>query len=26
MENDPAVIEEVMTATLYPYKIALMRG
>jgi len=25
MENDPAVIGGVMTATLYPYKIALMR-
>ena len=25
MENDPAVAEGVMTATLYPYKIALMR-
>ena len=24
MENDPAVIGGVMTATLYPYKIALM--
>jgi uncharacterized protein YciI len=26
MENDPAVMGGVMTATLYPYKIALMRG
>lgn len=26
MENDPAVQRGVMTATLYPYKIALMRG
>ena len=25
MENDPAVKNGVMTATLYPYKIALMR-
>ena len=25
MENDPAVLGGVMTATLYPYKIALMR-
>ncbi|MBT3315840.1 MAG: hypothetical protein HN390_14630 [Anaerolineae bacterium] len=25
MENDPAVSEGVMTASLYPYKIALMR-
>ena len=25
MENDPAVIGGVMRATLYPYKIALMR-
>ena len=25
MENDPAVIGGVMSATLYPYKIALMR-
>jgi uncharacterized protein YciI len=25
MENDPAVVGGVMTATLYPYKIALMR-
>lgn len=25
MENDPAVIHGVMTATLYPYKVALMR-
>ena len=26
MDNDPAVIGGVMTATLYPYRIALMRG
>jgi uncharacterized protein YciI len=26
MQSDPAIIEGVMTATLYPYKIALMRG
>jgi len=26
MENDPAVKHGVMTATLYPYKVALMRG
>jgi uncharacterized protein len=26
MLSDPAIIEGVMTATLYPYKIALMRG
>jgi uncharacterized protein YciI len=26
MENDPAVVGGVMLATLYPYKIALMRG
>ena len=25
MENDPAVVGGVMSATLYPYKIALMR-
>lgn len=25
MENDPAVAGEVMSATLYPYKVALMR-
>jgi uncharacterized protein YciI len=25
MENDPAVKNRVMTATLYPYKVALMR-
>ena len=25
MENDPAVKNGVMTATLYPYKVALMR-
>jgi uncharacterized protein YciI len=25
MENDPAVKNDVMTATLYPYKVALMR-
>jgi uncharacterized protein len=25
MQSDPAIIEGVMTATLYPYKIALMR-
>ena len=25
MENDPAVKNSVMTATLYPYKVALMR-
>lgn len=25
MENDPAVKNAVMTATLYPYKVALMR-
>ena len=25
MENDPAVVEGVMTASLYPYRIALMR-
>jgi uncharacterized protein YciI len=25
MENDPAVVGGVMQATLYPYKIALMR-
>jgi len=25
MENDPAVENGVMTATLYPYKVALMR-
>jgi uncharacterized protein YciI len=26
MEKDPAVAAGVMTATLYPYKVALMRG
>jgi len=26
MENDPAVVGEVMRATLYPYRVALMRG
>ena len=26
MENDPAVRQGVMTATLYPYRIALMRA
>lgn len=26
MLSDPAIIEGVMTATLYPYKIGLMRG
>ena len=26
MENDPAVREGVMAATLYPYRIALMRA
>ncbi len=26
MENDPAVMEGVMSATLYPYRIALMRN
>lgn len=26
MQSDPAILEGVMTATLYPYKIALMRG
>jgi uncharacterized protein YciI len=26
MENDPAVKDGVMSATLFPYKIALMRG
>ena len=26
MENDPAVKNDVMTASLYPYKVALMRG
>ena len=25
MENDPAVKNDVVTATLYPYKVALMR-
>ncbi|WP_342360961.1 YciI family protein [Terrarubrum flagellatum] len=26
MDNDPAILGGVMTGTLYPYKIALMRG
>jgi uncharacterized protein YciI len=26
MQSDPAIVGGVMTATLYPYKVALMRG
>lgn len=26
MDNDPAILDGVMTGTLYPYKVALMRG
>lgn len=26
MKNDPAIVREVMTGELFPYKVALMRG